>query len=86
MDKTEDVARYIIQNAAQKDKDRKYERETDRHSKGQVLRSNRNLPGVPQKTKRKKKDIREEIKNVLEILIAQLQFMHQIVYFKIMHG
>ena len=29
MDKTEDVARYIIQNAAQKDKDRKYERETD---------------------------------------------------------
>ena len=29
-----------------------------------VLRSNRNLPGVPQKTKRKKKDIREEIKNV----------------------
>ena len=32
-----------------------------------VLRSNRNLPGVPQKTKRKKKDIREEIKNVIEI-------------------
>lgn len=32
MDKTEDITRYIIQNAAQKDKDEKYERETDRHA------------------------------------------------------
>ena len=37
MDKTEDVARYIIQNAAQKDKDRKYERETDIHA-GQSIK------------------------------------------------
>ena len=44
---------------------------------------------VPQRTKRGKKDIREEIKNVLEMLkktTPHLQFMHQIVYFKIMHG
>lgn len=37
MDKTEGVARYIIQNASQKDKDRKYERETERHG-GQSIK------------------------------------------------
>lgn len=46
-----------------------------------VLRSNRSPPGVPQKTKRKKK-ILGRSKKCSRNTTPQLQFMHQIVHFK----